>query len=68
SYGIILGMDWLSAHRPRVDYFHKTIACIDDLGVESMISGVRRLISIHIIFAMQLKRCAQRGCQLYPIM
>ncbi|KAH9295706.1 hypothetical protein KI387_039294, partial [Taxus chinensis] len=46
----------------------KVISCVDDLGVESVIVGVRRPTSIHTISAMQLKRCARRGCQLYVVM
>lgn len=57
SYGVILGMDWLSAHKAKVDYYHKIISCADDFGVETVILGVRRPVSIRIIFAMQLKWC-----------
>ncbi|KAH9296682.1 hypothetical protein KI387_044262 [Taxus chinensis] len=67
SYGVILGMDWLSAHRARMDCYHKTISCVDDLGVESVIVGVRRPVSIRTISAMQLKRCVRWGCQMYAV-
>ena len=52
SYGVILRMNWLSAHRARMDCYHKTISCVDDLGVESVISWVRRLIYIYTISVM----------------
>lgn len=55
SYGVILGMDWLSTHMARVDCYHKVISCADNFGVESVISGVRKPISIHTISIMQLK-------------
>ncbi|KAH9293649.1 hypothetical protein KI387_041147, partial [Taxus chinensis] len=38
-----------------------------DLGVESVISGVKRPVSIHTISAMQLKQCVRRGCQMFTV-
>ncbi|KAH9306800.1 hypothetical protein KI387_011204, partial [Taxus chinensis] len=38
-----------------------------DLGVESVISGVRRPLSIRTISAMQLKRCVRWGSQMYVV-
>ncbi|KAH9311196.1 hypothetical protein KI387_026231, partial [Taxus chinensis] len=60
---------WIGCPLTELEWtvYHKTIACIDDLGVESVISGVRRVISIRTISTMQVKRCAQRGCQLFAI-
>lgn len=56
-YGVILGMDWLSAHRARMDCYHKILSCVDDCGVESVILWVRRPIFIRTISFMNLKRC-----------
>lgn len=30
SYDVVLGMDWLSAHRAMIDCHHKAVWCIDD--------------------------------------
>ncbi|KAH9288753.1 hypothetical protein KI387_032870 [Taxus chinensis] len=54
-YKVILGMDWVSTHRAKMDYYHKTITCADDLGVESVISRAKRPVSIRTISDMQLK-------------
>jgi hypothetical protein len=32
AYDLIIGMDWLSAHRALVDCFTKRILCVDDEG------------------------------------
>ena len=31
-YDVIIGMDWLEAHRALVDYFKKVVICLDDEG------------------------------------
>lgn len=41
--------------------------CLDDYGVTSIIVGVQRPESLHMISAMQLKQCMHKGCQLYAI-
>jgi hypothetical protein len=32
AYDLIIGMDWLEAHRDLVDYFTKRVLCVDDEG------------------------------------
>ncbi len=32
SYSMLLGMDWLSIHRTKVDCYDKAIECLDDDG------------------------------------
>lgn len=32
SYSFLLGMDWLYLHRTKVDFYDKTIECVDDNG------------------------------------
>ena len=32
EYDLIIGMDWLAAHRSLVDCFSKRVLCVDDEG------------------------------------
>lgn len=67
SYGIVLGMDWLYAHRAKMDCSLKKIKCEDDHGSPIVITEIQRPVSLHMIFAMQLKRSMRKGCQLFAI-
>ena len=49
TYDIIIEMDWLQAHRAMVDYFTKSVLCVDDEGRSVAIHGVRRKVSLHFI-------------------
>jgi hypothetical protein len=40
AYDLIIGMDWLAAHRALVDCFAKKVLCIDDEGRPIEIQGV----------------------------
>jgi hypothetical protein len=67
SYGVVLGMDWLSTHEAKIDCRKKLIHCLDDLGKPNTILGIQRPISLQMISAMQLKRCMRKGCQLLAV-
>ena len=30
SYDALIGMDWLEAHRVKLDYYNKTFECMDE--------------------------------------
>ena len=32
SYGVFIGMDWLEAHREKLDCYNKTFECLDEEG------------------------------------
>jgi hypothetical protein len=40
TYDLIIGMDWLAAHRALVDCFTKRVLCVDDEGRPVEIQGV----------------------------
>jgi hypothetical protein len=46
AYDLIIGMDWLVAHRALVDCFAKKVLCIDDEGRPIEIQGVQRKVSL----------------------
>ena len=56
-YDLIIGMDWLEAHRAMVDCFAKRVLCVDDEGKPIEIQGVWRKVSLHFISTMKVKQC-----------
>jgi predicted aspartyl protease len=40
AYDLIIGMDWLAAHRALIDCFAKKVLCVDDEGRLVEIQGV----------------------------
>ena len=52
TYDLIVGMDWLEAHRAMVDCFEKRVLCVDDEGRSVEIHGVRRKVSLCFISIM----------------
>jgi hypothetical protein len=67
SYDALIGMDWLTTHKVKLDCYNKTFECIDDEGNPSLVKGTPRTISIRQISALQLKRSFRKGCQLYAV-
>jgi hypothetical protein len=67
AYDLIIGMDWLEAHRALVDCFAKRVLCVDDEGRPVEIQGVRRRVSLCFISTMKVKRCLRQGCRLYVV-
>jgi hypothetical protein len=65
AYDLIIGMDWLAAHRTLVDCFAKRVFCVDDEGKPVEIQGVQRKVSLRFISTMKVKRCLRQGCRLY---
>jgi hypothetical protein len=62
AYDLIIGMDWLAAHRALVDCFAKRVLCVDDEGRPVEILGVQRKVSLRFISTMKVKRCLRQGC------
>ena len=67
AYDLIIGMDWLVAHRVLIDCFAKKVLCVDDEGRPVEIQGVQRKVSLRFISTMKVKRCLRQGCRLYVV-
>ena len=67
EYDLIIGMDWLEAHRALVDCFTKWALCLDDEGRPVEIHGVQRKVSLHFISTMKVKRFLRQGFRLYVV-
>jgi predicted aspartyl protease len=66
-YDLIIGMDWLEAHRAMVDCFAKRVLCVDDEGRPVEIHGVRRQVSLRFISTMKVKQGMRQGCPMYVV-
>jgi hypothetical protein len=55
AYDLIIGMDWLEAHRDLVDCLAKRVLCVDDEGRPVEIQGVQRRVSLCFISTMKVK-------------
>jgi hypothetical protein len=67
EYDLIIGMDWLAAHRALVYCFAKRVLCVDDEGRLVEIQGVRRKVSLRFLSTMNVTRCLRQGCRLYVV-
>ena len=65
SYDVLIGMDWLEAHKVKLDCYNKTFICMDEKGNPRVVRGIPKVIFVRQISAMQLKKFCRKGCQLY---
>ena len=40
SYDVLIGMDWLEAHKVKLDYYNKTFECMDEEGNIVVVKGI----------------------------
>ena len=45
SYDVLIGMDWLEAHRAKLDCYNKTFECLDEDGKLKVVKGIPKVIS-----------------------
>ena len=62
SYNILIGMDWLEAHKVKLDCYNKTFECIDEEGNPRVVRGIRKVIFVRKVSAMQLKKFYRKCC------
>ena len=67
SYDILNRMDWLEAHRVKLNSYNKTFECLDEEGNlrVRVVRGIPKVIFVRNISAMQLKKFCRKGCRLY---
>ena len=65
SYDILIGMDWLEQHHALLDYRNMRFTCLNEEGNQVIVQGIPRAMAVREISAMQLKKCYQKGCQLF---
>ena len=45
-------MDWLEAHRVKLDCYNKTFECMDEEGNLVVVRGILKVISVRHILSM----------------
>ena len=50
SYHVLIGMDWLEAHRENIDCYNKNFECLDEEGNLKVVKGIPKVISSRRIF------------------
>ena len=42
SYDVLFAMDWLEAHKVKIDYYNKTFKCMDEERNPIVVKGIKR--------------------------
>ena len=61
SYDVLIGMDWLEAHRVKLDCYNKTFECMDEEGNPVVVRGIPKVIFVRQISEMQLMKLSRKG-------
>ena len=60
SYDVLIGMDWLEAHKVNLDCYNKTFECMDEEGNPIVVKGIPKVISVRQVSTMQLKKFCRK--------
>ena len=60
-------MDWLEKKKALMNCWDKTLHCVDEEGKPFILKGKQKPISVRQISALQLKRIARKGHQVYAV-
>ena len=58
-------MDWLEAHKAKLDCYNKTFECLDEEGNLMVVQGFPKVISGRNSLAMQLEKLYGKGRRVY---
>ena len=65
EFDLILGMEWLSKHKAKLDCDKKTVVLrCSDLS-EVIVQGIRSSVMSNVILAMQARRFMRKGCETF---
>lgn len=67
SYDVILGINWLIEHKAIVNCEDKLMKCLDDLGNQVEMQGIKKPLQLRQISTIQLKRAQRKGCAIYAV-
>ena len=62
DFDVVLGMDWLSRHRAKLDCYKKEVKFHRPWKFEVKFRGIRRGLSSNMISAMAAQRMLRKGC------
>jgi hypothetical protein len=64
-YDLLIGMDWLD-YKTKLDYYHKTLECINEEGRKMTLQGIHKPVLVRQILALQMKNIAERVVPYIP--
>jgi hypothetical protein len=67
SYDLLIGMDWLTAHKAKLDCYHKTLEFVSIERKRITLQGIRKPVSVRQISSLQMRKYCRKGCPLYAI-
>ena len=56
-----LELDWLEAHRVKLNCYNKTFECMDEEGNPIVVRGIPKVIFVRQISTMQFKKFCRKG-------
>ena len=65
DFDVVLGMDWLSRHKAKLDYYKKELKLHRPRNSEVKFRGIRREVFSSMISAMAAQRMLRKGCYGY---
>jgi hypothetical protein len=66
-YDVLIGMDWIVAHKTKSDCYNKTLECKDEEGRNITLQGIEKHVSVRQISTLQVNKYCRKGCPLYEI-
>jgi hypothetical protein len=66
-YDLLICMDWLAAHKTKLDCYNKTLECEDEEGRKIILQGIQNPVSMRQISSLQVKKYCKKGFPLYAI-
>jgi len=67
SYDVLLGMDWLTVHKAKLDYYNKTLEWEYEEGEKITLQGIQKHVLVRQVSSLQVKNYCIKGCPLYAI-
>ena len=65
SYDVLIGMDWLEAHKVSFDCYKNNFECSDEEGNLRVVKGIPKVFSVRNISSMQLEKLCRKVCRVY---
>jgi hypothetical protein len=65
SYDCLIGVNWMEKHHVVLDYYNKTITCLDEEVKQGKIQGIPRVVVVRDIVSIRLKNTFRKRCQMF---
>ena len=65
SYDVLIGMDWLEAHRAKIYYYNKNFECLYEEGELKVLKDIPKMMSRRKYLTMRMKELCGKGSRGY---